>query len=546
MNRTRTYNRRQMTASRIPRARKFFFSIFVAIVFLVVLESAARLIELIDPVKPGDQPTIAEKLPGVFRVFVFGGSTVAGVPIPDLGFVSQLEFWLRRIRPEVPLDVYNFGSSGEPSRHVLRLVKQTIGDEPDLLIVLTGHNEFLSRSVEGRIEGGVKGIALWSVRQMALMRVVIRVQNKVRLLFLHPSTSDVMPTRQVPYDRGSALFRDKVERYHENLRRIAEIARQRKIPLILATAPANVADWPPVHKHIVPPGRDAAYESSVRVVAGLVEDRRFDEAVARVGELLRTYPNDSMLLYLSGRAHTAVGDRDTAGSHLTRAKDLDPIPMRALSAFNEAVRRQSAMEGVHLADLASILRQHAPGGLVGFSLIVDNCHPTPTGNAIISRELIRIMAGNRLFLEGEPDLPDPSDQLEVFLTASTTPESRPMLDLAYLLWCAKYAMKTPFYNFAASKMHLEKALALDATDWRIWVNLATISLLEGRTDAGRSQLIRAIALRGGPMDPDDRAHAPYLKEALDRSGIALEHLVESPSGAAPGPDAARPDGTHEN
>ena len=66
-------------------------------------------------------------------------------------------------------------------------------------------------------------------------------------------------------------------------------------------------------------------------------------------------------------------------------------------------------------------------------------------------------------------------------------------------------------------MYLDKALAVDSSNWEVWVNLATLSLLENRTEEGRQQFRRALQLRGAPIDPNDRRHAPYLKEALEQS-----------------------------
>ena len=82
-------------------------------------------------------------------------------------------------------------------------------------------------------------------------------------------------------------------------------------------------------------------------------------------------------------------------------------------------------------------------------------------------------------------------------------------------------MKGPFYNFKASKMYLDKALAMDSSNWVIWVNLATLAFLENRIEEGRQQLRKAIELRGAPIEQNDRRNAPYLKEALEQSGISL-------------------------
>ena len=85
-------------------------------------------------------------------------------------------------------------------------------------------------------------------------------------------------------------------------------------------------------------------------------------------------------------------------------------------------------------------------------------------------------------------------------------------------------MKTPFYNFKASRMYLNKALAMDSSNWEIWVNFATLALFENRIEEGRQQLRMAVQLRGAPLDRNDRSNAPYLKEALEQSGVRLKEF----------------------
>ena len=108
-----------------------------------------------------------------------------------------------------------------------------------------------------------------------------------------------------------------------------------------------------------------------------------------------------------------------------------------------------------------------------------------------------------------------------FYSQTTTPATYRLMKLAQALESAKYSMKTPFHNNKTSRMYLERALAIDSSNWEIWVNLATLALLENRIDEGRRLLSKAIELRGAPIDENDRGVAPYLKEALSQSGVSL-------------------------
>src|SRR3989338_1363336 len=54
-------------------------------------------------------PPFEEKGPDEFRVFVYGGSTVQGIPIPKIGFVNQLQYQLNHVFEGKRVKLYNFG-----------------------------------------------------------------------------------------------------------------------------------------------------------------------------------------------------------------------------------------------------------------------------------------------------------------------------------------------------------------------------------------------------------------------------------------------------
>ena len=154
--------------------------------------SAARVLELIAPHEGSQSTNVPAKDPDVFRIFVYGGSTVAGAPVAEWGFVSQLDFWLQEARPDKQVEVYNFGRPGRSSTFVRWMVDRTIGDNPDLLIVLTGNNEFLGDDGAGWFQT--------MVVRLATARVLLRVRAKVAAL-LPSEARDVMPADRVAQDR---------------------------------------------------------------------------------------------------------------------------------------------------------------------------------------------------------------------------------------------------------------------------------------------------------------------------------------------------------
>ena len=105
--------------------------------------------------------------------------------------------------------------------------------------------------------------------------------------------------------------------YHANLAAIVATAAARGVPLILCTAPSNLADWPPAHRHL------ATEPSQPDPPEALVYFRR--------GEVLRS-----------------EGRSDEARDQFARALELDPVPRRAFQEFNDGVRAQASRPGVRV------------------------------------------------------------------------------------------------------------------------------------------------------------------------------------------------------
>ena len=86
---------------------------------------------------------LVKKPPGMFRVFVFGGSTTYGQPYGnDGGFPYFLEQELRAFYPDRQIEVINCGVKGFGSSRVLRILEEMVNYEPDLFIVYMGQNEY--------------------------------------------------------------------------------------------------------------------------------------------------------------------------------------------------------------------------------------------------------------------------------------------------------------------------------------------------------------------------------------------------------------------
>jgi tetratricopeptide (TPR) repeat protein len=310
------------------------------------------------------------------------------------------------------------------------------------------------------------------------------------------------------------------EEFRRNLDAIVAHARARGVPLILATAPSNLADWPPAFERVARPDAEA-HAASVRSLRALLAEEHAADALAEVRRAREELGEDAMLLFLEARALRALGQPEEAAPRFRRARDLDLVPRRATDAQNERVRAAAQQPGVQLVDAVQLFEAAAKQGLVGFDLVCDNCHPTPFGHALIGHAIAAAMAESRLLLAPDAPLGSVGEWLARLDHRLGDEAERRRVHARWLLSNAIYAMKTPFFNFEASRRYLDLVRRIAPGDWRVWANLATLSLLDGDVSKGRRQLLLATRLHDAPLDPQDRGSVPYLAEALSRSGVAL-------------------------
>jgi tetratricopeptide (TPR) repeat protein len=177
-----------------------------------------------------------------------------------------------------------------------------------------------------------------------------------------------------------------------HLRALVRRAAAAGVPVILCTSPTNDRDMAPI-------GSDRDPELAA------TEGGRFKADLARAEDLVATDPaaavallRDALLLhaeharthYLLARGLTALERHPEALTHYVRARDLDPLPWRATSTAQEAVRAAAASSAV-LCDMEAAFRAESPGGATGWELLDDHVHMSLRGQALFARTIAAAM-----------------------------------------------------------------------------------------------------------------------------------------------------------
>jgi len=273
-----------------------------------------------------DQSFPARKPAGEFRTFIFGGSSIYNL-------YGQMENSYDEAGMKVR--VVNIGGNSFGTRRLLPVFEDILAYEPDLLLIYSGHNEFVDIEIADHfIETGpfrkkltellqpwrVCGLVEMAVYKagMALMKTKKRHDNGVVRYF---------GTRM-------RLGTDKEKiyaRYGEYLAAMAREAAKRGVPLELCTV---------------------GYNRTIRPAG----------------------PGTAAGLYEKGMALLRSGSYAEARAALARAQDAEPVPYGANETTNRIVRETAARYKVPLVDIDGAVAAHAPNGIPGGETYYDQCH----------------------------------------------------------------------------------------------------------------------------------------------------------------------------
>ena len=321
---------------------------------------------------------------GTARVFV-AGESAAG--LLGRGEDRLLEF-LGRSFPGKKTELVNCGMPAYESRRILAVVEEALVYRPDLLVLLSGNNE--------------TGQDFCPDFRSDLDRRARKIKTRLAGLSLPPEEAPAAVSLAVHEGR---------------LREMATLARQKGVPLMLCTLPANLRDFPPSG---YPP-------------AGAVEDIRLahKDPEAALRFLSRRWgPREPFSLFYSGRALDALGRKKEAGEKYAAALKYDPALDRCSAERNSMIRRVAAEEGACLADLEKEFSAAAADGITGGRELADGVHWFKSYAPFVSAALGRAAA--RCLKADPAGIPEPRR----LLPARAAPE-----DFAVLLsYACAYAL----------------------------------------------------------------------------------------------------------
>jgi tetratricopeptide (TPR) repeat protein len=525
-----------------------------------------------------------KKPEGTYRIFTLGGSTTYGHPWRDsVSYAGWLRELLPAADPTRKWEVINAGGISYASYREAKLTEELARYEPDLIVVYSGHNEFLEERTyreAAEIPAFIRETSAFldRTRTYTVMRRMLRAfrsdggvsgdvsasgkdgsgaagpsgaqDGKTRLA---AEVDDVLSRTIGPtsYTRDDALRAGVLEHFRLSLRRMAALAQDAGAQVLFLTTPGNERDCSPFKSEPTPglsSEASAARDRWLRradsldaVRADAADSLERERMIAGAAEALDSAaaldPRNAGVLYRAGKAALTAGRIAEAKRLLVRSLDEDVCPLRALPAMRDIVLETAGETGSLALDITASLesatRQRLGHDILGEPEFVDHVH--------LSIDEYRNIALGIIDRLAEEDVVKPSPSWNETAIAGVTRKVMSRMgprelgeglhNIAKVLnWAGKHEDAA---RIAA------KGLEIDSTGLEaIWSSLFVGAALERQ---GRSAEAVPHYRRAARLDTTNTMARQYLHDALQRAGRGAEALAEAAAlvEAAPGDAEAR-------
>lgn len=419
---------KNMPPRRIPVGRKLLYSVLVLIVAVAVCEATLYLCgvqpayatrDFFVGFEPGerlfvrqgdffvtnelklsffnDSKFTAEKQRNTIRIFSLGGSTTYGHPYNNkASYNAWLQANLDLANPEHSWEVINCGGISYASYRLANLTEELVRYEPDVLVVYTGHNEFLEHRTYQNLRERpyllTKSLQAASrLRCFALIHDLLDADDVTLDDGLLGNASTLAPevdtilehAGPTAYERNDELSTQIVEHFRDSITRIVALARNAKAQVIFIRPACNLRDFSPFHSQHSGLGSADEQFYSRKLNRGLqaMEANETDLALEYFAEAEQIDARYAAGLYGHAEAWLAAGRFDKAREYFVRAKDEDVCPLRALTAIDQAIQEVAKEQDVSLIDFPTMLGEQCTAefghDILGSESFVDHVHPTP-------------------------------------------------------------------------------------------------------------------------------------------------------------------------
>ncbi|MBN1300519.1 MAG: tetratricopeptide repeat protein [Melioribacteraceae bacterium] len=294
-----------------------------------------------------------------FRVFVLGGSSAQGFPFNPMGSFSRyIRKRLELVYPATKTEVINISMTAVNSYTILDLLPGVLEQEPDVILIYAGHNEYYGALGVGSMESyGSSRFLVKLVLFLNKFKTTQLVRNSIKWassLFAaennkHSGTLMSRMAKDKYIILNTEEFNAGVRQFKENLKDILGLIKGKEVPVILGRLVSNLKDQKPFVS-VGTPGYRTAEE--------VYEEAKYE------------FENNNF---------------SKADSLFRQAKELDALRFRAPEKINSIIDELGKESGTAIVPIDSIFNSASPCKIVGDNLIADHLHPNVEGYQLIGK-----------------------------------------------------------------------------------------------------------------------------------------------------------------
>jgi tetratricopeptide (TPR) repeat protein len=410
------------------------------------------------------------------------------------------------------------------------LMDELVRYDPDLVIIYTGHNEFLEERTYGalkKLPSTLRGLGglLSRTRTYAVTRRLLGrdrdqpapggaprpwlpAEVKTRL------DDGVGPDA---FHRDDAWRKQVLLHYRFNLNRMVTRARSAGVAVVLVTPASNLRDCAPFksqHREGLGDQELQRFRSLLDVADKAEEDGHPDQALAALDEAASIDDRYAHLHYRRGKLLDRLGRYGDAKTALMRARDEDVCPLRAPTPLGQIVTEVAAELHVPLIDFVALLEHRCEHGIPGANLFLDHVHPTIEGHRRLALALLDQMTQQGIVTLG-PEWGDASIQRVVQRVEGRVDRRAHGIALLNLSKVLAWAGK----NDEADRLAL-RAAELVSGDANAYYQAGNALLGQGRLEEGVAQLQKALAINPKYLEAHNSLGAAYQMQGKLDAAVA--------------------------
>lgn len=354
---------------------------------------------------------LAEQKPAdTRRIFILGGSTVAGFPYYNNGsFPRYLDLWLKELYPQANLEVINLGMTAVNSFTVREFARECLSMEPDLLMIYSGHNEFYGALGSGsKIRYPVfrsRGFILFmqKLRHWKMYQLVLDLTRRIGKSPPVTATNQTLMAHlaaEQQIELNSQIYQQTVKNFTDNITDILKWYGEAGIPVLLGNLVSNLRDQTPFVSLPVVENSKHHYDRAVWNFG----QGAYDTALLGLKSLLDENPANAHLHFNLGQCYYNLSNYDSARYYYELARDFDMLRFRASGELNNVIDSLASDNNVCIAvRVDSIYNANSEGGIPGNDLFLEHLHPNIKGYQLMAQVYVGATVANNLLKLGRLD-----------------------------------------------------------------------------------------------------------------------------------------------